>query len=1286
MNTALFPATLGYWLKNWMAPVIPDDSAREARSFFTRFVSGRGPLPAVRVGNQPYGVLLTSDFSRWKYPQGGNVGGNVVVLLPAAAAELAFLRQLHTLLASLEKVWSDRAAQLPFVGKSGSDASEVLMDILGLHANSVEFFQRIGYSDEYLRSLDQFKDKGRYDGEMEALRSSMPPSMKMYFHGLGFEIDVPDIRKMGAMHVLWQHYVSALDVPNLVENKPPSETRTLTIDYIDWLAKAAGFEQIKAGNAAANSSLLYLMLRNALLLQLHRGSYDWLEKRADFEPALKQSLAQTTIAGVRTATPTLSRYELMATQVQAAEPAHVAPTTSVADWIWAGPKPDEVEAAFAQDQRRALALLASASTARLERAFVEHLDCCNYRLDAWQTGLFAQRLASQRAGRPRGIHLGAFGWVENLKPTAKVFIDRQQLSPLLQPTDQNPVLEEDEAVRSADPQHSSGSQGGFVHAPSIGHASAAALLRNAYLSHATPEQAEPFAINLSSERVRRAQFILEGMRNGQPIEALLGYQFERGLHDRSSASAASGVALPLELNQFILPYRDAFPFAAVDLTQAGSAAPLETVPANSVVNGLRLSEAALSAANGYGLGALLTAAELPDAAQGAAILAERDALLDTIDAVKDLLMAENAYQLVRGNFDRVAAVSLAQKDADVPNELEVINTPRGTQFTFTNRVTLNFAALDPAEAGSNPWPAVHMTPRANAEPGMNQWLGGILGAPEEVVCTARRVTLAADGTEIPHDERRITLADLEIQPIDLVWLLNIAAQDTGGATELEARVAWHYQRLPGVATEGQLRIRFNPPVDAPAKSFARLFPLLRHLRALLTENRALDASDLAPGENARPGAAVAADANPKGFDVTELRGRVNAALAELGALADALDGAGAPVVQMVLAHDPKDASDDETVTGLLGAAFDKLDADKLTFTDAAVTVTIALVDAERVHRTLRAISLFGIDDAFAPEADLGAAGASAALLARAHRVARRLRRVTPAGVLDRAAALVSQASADLSLERQAKLLVEAGKIVFAETFNLLPIFTCRNELDLATAAAARAQLLAHAKARTPGASESLLVEEWLQGLARVRPKLHRWEIVRTLAETLSDVELALLPAQVPFRALDSWLALEFPEHDPLDPAKPFGILRDTLSIAAHGAVAFKVATPRSGILIDDWTEEIPTGEEITGISFRFNQPNAAPPQAMLLVVAPEETGSWSWEDLVGTLSDTLARAKRRAVEPSHLEKEGLLWNAVAPALVSEFSTLEDADVSLDQLRMLEYAPLNSFYAALAARS
>src|SRR5258708_7691557 len=68
-------------------------------------------------------------------------------------------------------------------------------------------------------------------------------------------------------------------------------------------------------------------------------------------------------------------------------------------------------------------------------------------------------------------------------------------------------------------------------------------------------------------------------------------------------------------------------------------------------------------------------------------------------------------------------------------------------------------------------------------------------------------------------------------------------------------------------------------------------------------------------------------------------------------------------------------------------------------------------------------------------------------------------------------------------------------------------------------------------------------------------------------------------------------------------------------------------------------------------------------QTVLLAVTPEETGSWNWDDLVGILSDTLQRAKRRAVEPEQLEKQGTVWNAFAPALVSEFSTRSEEHTS-----------------------
>jgi hypothetical protein len=233
-----------------------------------------------------------------------------------------------------------------------------------------------------------------------------------------------------------------------------------------------------------------------------------------------------------------------------------------------------------------------------------------------------------------------------------------------------------------------------------------------------------------------------------------------------------------------------------------------------------------------------------------------------------------------------------------------------------------------------------------------------------------------------------------------------------------------------------------------------------------------------------------------------------------------------------------------------------------------------------------------------------------------------LRRADPQdGVLDRAASLIASATADKSIDQQAASLLEAAKILFGGTFNLLPKFTCHNEIDLATAAGARNELLSFVRTTVPGITDEEVVNEWLLGLSRVRKPLERWETVRTLADALMDVTLTVEPAQVPFRVNDSWLAVEFPKLDPNNtdpdnPEKPFGISRDTLSIAAHGATAFQAGVRQSGVLLDDWTEEIPTDKEVTGIAFRFNQPNASPPQTMLFAVPRKRrlgNGQLDWD-------------------------------------------------------------------------
>ena len=74
-------------------------------------------------------------------------------------------------------------------------------------------------------------------------------------------------------------------------------------------------------------------------------------------------------------------------------------------------------------------------------------------------------------------------------------------------------------------------------------------------------------------------------------------------------------------------------------------------------------------------------------------------------------------------------------------------------------------------------------------------------------------------------------------------------------------------------------------------------------------------------------------------------------------------------------------------------------------------------------------------------------------------------------------------------------------------------------------------------------------------------------------------------------------------------------------------------SPMAGLLVDEWTELVPSPDETTGIAMHINRPNAVAPQALLLAVAPTQTGHWAWTDLVAILQRhdrARAAAGRRA--------------------------------------------------------
>ncbi len=501
--------------------------------------------------------------------------------------------------------------------------------------------------------------------------------------------------------------------------------------------------------------------------------------------------------------------------------------------------------------RRAIGALADRPSASLDRLARAALDVCSHRLDAWITSLATRRLAQLRAATPSGVHVGAYAWVEDLRRRPA------------------PVAVADPPAGEAGPLFSDPDNAGFVHGPSLAHAAAGAVLRSGHLSHAAAGQADgPLAIDLSSDRVRTALWLLDGVRQGQPIGALLGYRLERGLHERSGAG--------LELDRFIRPLRALEPLVAAKRETVGETpADVEAVAATNVVDGLALwrhfeadatsVEAALGGATN---------------AERAAVREELAALGEAIDAIGDVLLAESTFQLVNGSPSRAAAtLDALGSGLAAPPEPEVTATPR-PGFAHTYRV---LSLVGGAAAAAPGWERGAERPRRLAEPRLERWAAAQLG-PAAAIRAAVRVTAAGGAAQV----REVDLDAAGLCALDLV-------HDGAGAAGHSAVESWlvdHAARTsPGAGATVELVRRDDPdwPGDAwPADVLALddALALAAALADVLATARPATGADLAA-----PGSA------PPPIDAAELAARAERAVRAFGdaaaALRAALDAAGA---------------------------------------------------------------------------------------------------------------------------------------------------------------------------------------------------------------------------------------------------------------------------------------------------------------------------------------------------------------------------------------------------------
>ncbi len=234
-----------------------------------------------------------------------------------------------------------------------------------------------------------------------------------------------------------------------------------------------------------------------------------------------------------------------------------------------------------------------------------------------------------------------------------------------------------------------------------------------------------------------------------------------------------------------------------------------------------------------------------------------------------------------------------------------------------------------------------------------------------------------------------------------------------------------------------------------------------------------------------------------------------------------------------------------------------------------------------------------------------------------------------------------------------KILTTATQKLFGEEFKIIPKFELgsahRDEVQKCFDN--QEQILTY---QIESKDADFPVDDWLYGIARVREKLGGWENLIVLSEQMNDTSLELNPLQFPYQNDDSWLALEFPEN--------FVIDKDKLLYTAYFH-SFDSDKKQCGLMVDEWTEVIPSSTETTGLSFQYDQPNTEPPQAMLLGLPSTFTGSWDWDDLVGTLHEALDLAKLRAIEPEHIEQTP--YSQFLPATVSSVTSYPFTTMALN---------------------
>ncbi|MGL1934380.1 MAG: hypothetical protein OCD01_05150 [Fibrobacterales bacterium] len=180
----------------------------------------------------------------------------------------------------------------------------------------------------------------------------------------------------------------------------------------------------------------------------------------------------------------------------------------------------------------------------------------------------------------------------------------------------------------------------------------------------------------------------------------------------------------------------------------------------------------------------------------------------------------------------------------------------------------------------------------------------------------------------------------------------------------------------------------------------------------------------------------------------------------------------------------------------------------------------------------------------------------------------------------------------------------------------------------------------------------LKIDTWLSSISKVRTQMRAFNQLSMVHYHTQQERINIDPVQFPESS--DWLGVALSNPLSLDDSEKsftsFNCINKTYT--QEGLV--------SGIQADEWIEVLPTETHTTGIALHIDQPDAVAPQSLLLAVPPHnDAPTWSEQELLGVVHETIAMTRTRLLEPHHINKS--IFGQLNPGITIE----READNSLN---------------------